>query len=172
MWYLLYTPWEFFTSVLTDSSSLEFEWQVFSSLQDSSQYSSCSQYCCCLDGLQLSSFFQVLLLLLLLLLKLNSKSVFISKIQCSMHRKTERYHISNCNTDENRMKMFDTRFTVTDNLMGKYQHVSKIYIEHIFSFEGELCKQSQLCLMTVSFLLMWSSNQKAPTWLTSLYVLF
>ena len=37
---LLFTPLEFFTSVLADSFSLEFEWQqVSSSLQDSSQYS-------------------------------------------------------------------------------------------------------------------------------------
>ena len=39
-----FTPWEFFPSVLADGFSLEFEWQqVFSSLQDSSQYSSRSQ---------------------------------------------------------------------------------------------------------------------------------
>ena len=38
---LLFTPWEFFTAVLADGLSLEFEWQqVFSSLQDFSQYSS------------------------------------------------------------------------------------------------------------------------------------
>ena len=38
------TPWEFFTSVLADSLSLEFELQqVFSSFQDSSQYSGQSQ---------------------------------------------------------------------------------------------------------------------------------
>ena len=37
---LLFTPLEFFTSVLADGFSLEFEWQqVSSSLQDSSQYS-------------------------------------------------------------------------------------------------------------------------------------
>ena len=37
---LLFTPWEFFTRVLADGLSLEFEWQqVSSSLQDSSQYS-------------------------------------------------------------------------------------------------------------------------------------
>ena len=35
---LLFTPLEFFTSVLADDFSLEFEWQqVSSSLQDSSQ---------------------------------------------------------------------------------------------------------------------------------------
>ena len=35
---------EFFTNLLADAFSLEFEWQqVFSSLQDSSQYSGCSQ---------------------------------------------------------------------------------------------------------------------------------
>ena len=37
---LLFTPLEFFPSVLADGFSLEFEWQqVSSSLQDSSQYS-------------------------------------------------------------------------------------------------------------------------------------
>ena len=41
---LLFTPLEFFTSVLTDGFSLEFEWQqVSSSLQDSPQYSGRSQ---------------------------------------------------------------------------------------------------------------------------------
>ena len=41
---LLFTPLEFFTSVLADGFSLEFEWQqFFSSLQDSSQYSGRSQ---------------------------------------------------------------------------------------------------------------------------------
>ena len=40
----LFTPWEFFTSVLADGFSQEFEWQqVSSSLQDSSQYSGHSQ---------------------------------------------------------------------------------------------------------------------------------
>ena len=40
---LLFTPWEFSISALADGISLEFEWQqVFSSLQDSSQYSGCS----------------------------------------------------------------------------------------------------------------------------------
>ena len=39
-----HTPFEFFTSVLADGFSLEFEWQqVSSSLQDSSQYFGCSQ---------------------------------------------------------------------------------------------------------------------------------
>ena len=39
---------------------MEFEWQqVSSSLQDSSQYSSQSKQCCSLDGLHLSSHFQV-----------------------------------------------------------------------------------------------------------------
>ena len=47
---------EFFSSVLPDGLSLEFEWQqVSSSLQDSSQYSGWS-----LDGLHSSSNFQVL----------------------------------------------------------------------------------------------------------------
>ena len=41
---LLFTPLEFFTSVLANGFSLEFEWQqVSSSLQDSSQYSGRSQ---------------------------------------------------------------------------------------------------------------------------------
>ena len=41
---LLFTPLEFFTSMLADGFSLEFEWQqVSSSLQDSSQYSFRSQ---------------------------------------------------------------------------------------------------------------------------------
>ena len=41
---LLFTPWEFFISVLADVLSLEFEWQqVSSSLQDSSHYSGRSQ---------------------------------------------------------------------------------------------------------------------------------
>ena len=40
---LLFTPLEFFTSVLADVFSLEFGWQqVSSSLQDSSQYSGLS----------------------------------------------------------------------------------------------------------------------------------
>ena len=43
-WLLLFTPSEFFTSLLADSFSREFEWQqVSSSLQDSSQYSGRSQ---------------------------------------------------------------------------------------------------------------------------------
>ena len=41
---LLFTPWEFFTSVLADGLSLEFEWQQVSpSLQNFSQYSGRSQ---------------------------------------------------------------------------------------------------------------------------------
>ena len=40
----IFTPLEFFPSVLADGFSLEFEWQqVSTSLQDSSQYSGCSQ---------------------------------------------------------------------------------------------------------------------------------
>ena len=58
---LLLSPGEFFTSVLADGLLLEFEWQqVSSSLQDSSQYSGRSQYCCSLDGLHSSSYFQLL----------------------------------------------------------------------------------------------------------------
>ena len=50
--FFFFTPLEFFTSVLTDGFSLEFEWQhVCSSLQDSSQDSGRSQQCCRLDSL-------------------------------------------------------------------------------------------------------------------------
>ena len=52
---------EFFTPALANGFSLEFEWQQVSSrLQGSAQYSGLSQQCCSLDGLQLSSYFQVL----------------------------------------------------------------------------------------------------------------
>ena len=58
---LLFTPLEFFTSVLADGFSLKLEWQqVSSSLQDSSQDSSRSQQCCRLDSLYPSANFQVL----------------------------------------------------------------------------------------------------------------
>ena len=58
---IIITPLEFFTSVLADGFSLEFEWQqVSSSLQDSSQYSGRPQHCCRLDSLYLSANFQVL----------------------------------------------------------------------------------------------------------------
>ena len=51
---------EFFTSALADGFSLEFEFQqVFSSLQDSSQYSGRSQWYCGLDGLHSSTIFQI-----------------------------------------------------------------------------------------------------------------
>ena len=51
---------EFFTLVLADGFSLEFEWQqVSSSPQDSSQYSGRSQQCCYLDSLNPSANFQV-----------------------------------------------------------------------------------------------------------------
>ena len=51
----------FFIPVLANDFSLEAEWQqVFSSLQDSSQYAGRSQLCCSLDDLHLSSCFQVL----------------------------------------------------------------------------------------------------------------
>ena len=47
--------------MLADSFSLEFEWeQVSSSLQYSSQYSSRSEQCCSLGGVDLSSYFFVL----------------------------------------------------------------------------------------------------------------
>ena len=60
-YYIIIIPVEFFTSVLADGFSLESEWQqVSSGLQDSSQYSACSQQCCHLDSLYPSSNFQVL----------------------------------------------------------------------------------------------------------------
>ena len=50
--------WEFFTPA--DGLLLEFEWQnVSSSFLDSSQYSDRFQQCCSLDGLYLSSDFEV-----------------------------------------------------------------------------------------------------------------
>ena len=58
---LLFTPLEFFTSVLADGFSLEFEWQqVSSSLLDLSQDSGRSQQCFQLDSLYPSANFQVL----------------------------------------------------------------------------------------------------------------
>ena len=58
---LSFTPLEFFTSVLADGFSLEFEWQqVSSSLQDTSQYSGRPQQCCRLDSLHPSANLQVL----------------------------------------------------------------------------------------------------------------
>ena len=55
----LFSPLEFFTSVLADGFSLEFEWlQVSSSLQDSSQDSGRYQQCCRLDSLYPSANFQ------------------------------------------------------------------------------------------------------------------
>ena len=54
------TPWEFFSSVLADGLSLEFErQQISSSLQDFSQYSCRSPQYCSLDCLHSSSYFQV-----------------------------------------------------------------------------------------------------------------
>ena len=56
-----FTPWEFFTSTLTDGFLLEFEWEkVSSNLLDSSQYSGRSQQCGSLDSLRLARYFQVL----------------------------------------------------------------------------------------------------------------
>ena len=58
---IIIIPWEFFTSALADSLSLEFKWQrVSSCLQDSSKYSGRSQLCSSLHGLHSSSYFQVL----------------------------------------------------------------------------------------------------------------
>ena len=52
---LLFTPLEFFTSVLSDGFSLEFEWQqVSSSHQDLSQYSGRPQQCCRFESLYMS----------------------------------------------------------------------------------------------------------------------
>ena len=52
---------EFFTSVLADGFSLEFEWQqVSSSVLDSSQDSGRPQQCCRLDSLHSYPNFQVL----------------------------------------------------------------------------------------------------------------
>ena len=54
--------WEFVTSALAVGFPLESEWpQVFSSSQDSSQYSGRSQQYCSLDGLHSSSYFQILI---------------------------------------------------------------------------------------------------------------
>ena len=58
---IIITPPEFFTSVLADGFSMEFEWQqVSSSIQDSSQYSGRPHQCCRLDSLYPSANFQVL----------------------------------------------------------------------------------------------------------------
>ena len=56
-----FTPWEFFTSGLADGLSLKFVWRKVSlSIQDSSHYSSQFQLYSSLDGLHLSSYFEVL----------------------------------------------------------------------------------------------------------------
>ena len=58
---LLFSLLDFFTSVLADVFSLEFEWQQVSiSLQDSFHDSGRSQQCCHLDSLYPSANFQVL----------------------------------------------------------------------------------------------------------------
>ena len=58
---IIITPVEFFTSVIADGFSLEFGWQqLYSSLQDSSQYSGSPQQCCRFDSLHPSANFQVL----------------------------------------------------------------------------------------------------------------
>ena len=55
---------EFFTSALADGFSLRFEWQqTSSSLKNSSQYSSRSQWYCCFDGLHSFTYFQILQIL-------------------------------------------------------------------------------------------------------------
>ena len=61
MYLILFTPLEFFPSILADGFSLEFKrQQVCSSLQDTSQYSGRPQQCCRLDSLYPSANFQVL----------------------------------------------------------------------------------------------------------------
>ena len=56
--YYYFKSCEFLTSVFAGCISLESEWQhVSSSLQDSSQYSGRSQYCCRIDGFHSSSYF-------------------------------------------------------------------------------------------------------------------
>ena len=58
---LLFTPFEFFTSVLADGFSLESEWQqVSSGLQDSSQDTGRSQQCWLLDSLYPSANLKVI----------------------------------------------------------------------------------------------------------------
>ena len=58
---LLFTSCEFFTPALTGGLSLKSEWQqVFSSLQDSSQYSCWSWSYCSLYNLNSSSDFQII----------------------------------------------------------------------------------------------------------------
>ena len=59
--WIIFTPWEFFTSALANGLSLEPErQQVSSNLRVSSQYSGRSQQYCSLDRLQSTSYFQVL----------------------------------------------------------------------------------------------------------------
>ena len=61
MFFIIITPWEFFTSALADSLSLKFECQqVSSSLQDC-RYSGQSQWYDSLDGLHSSAYLQVFL---------------------------------------------------------------------------------------------------------------
>ena len=56
--------WEFFKSALAGGFPQKFEWQqVFSNLQNSSQYSGQTQHSCSLDGLDSACYFQVLQLL-------------------------------------------------------------------------------------------------------------
>ena len=83
---LLFTPLEFFISVLADGFSLEFEWQqVSSSLQDSSQYSGHSQQCCHLDSLFPSTNFQVIQssIILWLLCQKHQSQLAQSSLSCS-----------------------------------------------------------------------------------------
>ena len=69
---LFIIPFKFFTPVLADSFSLEFKWQqIFSCLQDNSQYSGRSQQCCSLNGFHSFSYFQVL------------QSLYQSLVDCS-----------------------------------------------------------------------------------------
>ena len=72
----MFTPLEFFTSVLADGFSLEFKWQqVSSSLQDSSQDSGRSQQCCRLDSLYPSAKFIIIIIIVI-----NSLELFTSAL--------------------------------------------------------------------------------------------
>ena len=72
--FIIFTPLEFFTSVLADGFSLGSEWErVSSSLQDSSKDSGRSQQCSRLVSLYLFAKFQVLQALLIILQLLCQK---------------------------------------------------------------------------------------------------
>ena len=78
---IIVTPWEFSTSANADGLSQKFKWQqVPSSLPNSYQYSGQSQQRCSLDGLQLSSYFQV------------HQSMYQSFIHCTRGTNYNWYH--------------------------------------------------------------------------------